>query len=783
VISADIEALVQRPFIKSLMERVIAFQEEEFGGNAAIDWKVGTYYTGVFAAHLATNDAAFRNAAHAWGEKAGWKIGSRPFYADDICMGQTMLDLYLSERNPAYIEDLRRLLEAYVEKSTLTADEVHCHRSLLDDGKMSGRNLWWWCDALYMAPPVLARMYAATGEQRYLDLLHKLYWDTVQHLFDTRASLFYRDLSFFPKDPVNAPDREKVFWSRGNGWVYAGLVRVIDYLPRGDPQRDRYLALYTALTRKLVTLQFPDGLWRAWLNRTDLEQTPEVSGTSFFAYGLLAGVNRGWLDRKSYLPSALRAWRGLVSKLGINGKLGFAQIVDSAPNPVRPESSIDYTHGAFLLAASELYTLNLSTSDLLALEPAHQPRLMLADAAWSGRQDKRAVVADQHVYLGGVAETGQTKFYAYRLNPPNAPAILREATDLSSCAGCDDRNAPIFLRFDDTLLAVYSSDMKTGGWHWRTAPIPRQLPGWGPLEILWSEEHTFKVPAAGARVIHVGRLSAEDRRIYVIYRSADSGLYLTWSADGAKAWQPGLQLVHGAGELQPDVHVADNGRDRMDFMSVDTLSTEASTVCLFHFYYQAGAFHTSDGKVLRRLDELSERPLSGADGVPLRAGCPDASICDLKYDGDGKLLVALCASTVVGAGVDLRYTLATWDAESATWHTSQIACAGTSLTVDQPCEAGGIALHPERGHVVFISSNVDPATGMANATGRYQLFRGTANEQGGALTWEQLTFDASHDNIRPFVPRGQGTRTGVMWLRGTYHSHCDYRMDVYALGI
>lgn len=207
-------------------------------------------------------------------------------------MGQTMLDLFLLDRKPLYIRDLRSHPEAYFGKTSLTTVDVNSYIPVTGEQNMRGRNLWWWCDALYMAPPVLVRMHAATGEQRYLDLLHELYWDTFEHVFDANYSLFYRDANFFPPERASVLEQDKKFWSRGNGWVYAGLVRVIDYLPESDPRRGRYLDLFHTLTRKIVTLQKPDGLWASWLNRPDLEQSPEVSGSC-----LLAGVQRGWLDR------------------------------------------------------------------------------------------------------------------------------------------------------------------------------------------------------------------------------------------------------------------------------------------------------------------------------------------------------------------------------------------------------------------------------------------------------------------------------------------------------
>jgi len=645
------------------------------------------------------------------------------------------------------------------------------------DQEMRGRNLWWWSDALYMAPPVLARMHAATGDQRYLDLLHDLYWDTVGFLFDAKSSLFFRDADFFPAEPATALEKDKNFWSRGNGWVYAGLVRVLDYLPETDPQRGRYLELFRTLTRKLVTLQKPDGLWSSWLNRPDLEQSPEVSGSCFFAFGLLAGVQRGWLDRKCYLPLALRAWRGLTRKLGTDGRLGFAQLVDSAPGSVRPESSIDYTHGAFLLVACELYTLDLSPADLHALEPLRQPRLMMPDAAWTWFNDERAVIADEHIYLGAVDGGGRAKFYAYRLDPSNAPSILRESVDLSSWIERDDQNNPALLRFEDKLLAVYSKHNTDTFWNWRIAAVPDHLPSWGALQIQWGDEQAFSTGVASTTSVGLARLSAEDGRIYHFFRAGCCDPHFTWSADGAKTWQPGLRILDTGGDGNcPRVKYTDNGRDRIDLIFCDGHSPDVADNHLYHIFYRGGAFHSSDGTVLRSLAELRKLPLTSSEATRVTDRSVGRSwIRDLKYDRNGQPVAVFISLSEAG---DLAYCTARWDESDAKWVTRRIASAGSHLDHD---DAGGIVLDPGDDRVVYVSTDVDPATGAPNATGRYQLFRGTPGGTGAAFAWEQLTFDANRDNIRPFVPRGHGAGPCVLWLRGIYRSHHDFRMDVYGL--
>ncbi len=348
------DAMPSRPFLLDKMKQVVDFQMKEFGDTLPLCWQAGTFFTGVTAAYNATGYQPFHDIAMAWSEKAQWKTAGKPFFADDICIAQTYLDLYQIHKDPRMVADIQAKLEPYFGKKFITEQE-NAHISFQNVPQVfRGRNVWWWCDALYMAPPVLTRLYAITGDQRYLTLLHELYWDTVEHLYVPEDQLFLRDRFYID---ARSPKGKNVYWSRGNGWVYAGLVRLLDYLPESDPRRADYLHLYRVMTDAILRYQGADGLWRTSLSEPDWYPDKESSGTAFFTYGLLSGIRRGWLPADRYLAPALKGWNGLLTCVTPEGKLGHAQGVNREPGPVDPNKSIDYAHGAFLLAASELYKM------------------------------------------------------------------------------------------------------------------------------------------------------------------------------------------------------------------------------------------------------------------------------------------------------------------------------------------------------------------------------------------------------------------------------------------
>lgn len=296
-------------------------------------WARAVFYAGIMAAYRATHDQQYLSEAMRWATSREWKLGDRPRHADDDTPAQTYLELYLLKKDPAMIAHTKATLDA-----------------MMSDPK-PGREDWWWCDALFMAPPVLARLSTATGDKKYLDYMDAMWWDTTDFLFDPAENLYYRDKSYIGKLSANG---QKVFWARGNGWVMGGTVRVLQHLPKGDPRRARYIELLRKMAARIARLQGEDGLWRPSLLDPQEAPVPETSSTGFFCYALAWGINQGYLERRTYLPVVRRAWQGLLNSVHPDGKLGWVQQIGSAPAKVTIDDNQEYGSGAFLLAGSEL---------------------------------------------------------------------------------------------------------------------------------------------------------------------------------------------------------------------------------------------------------------------------------------------------------------------------------------------------------------------------------------------------------------------------------------------
>ncbi|MGO9642329.1 MAG: glycoside hydrolase family 105 protein [Candidatus Acidiferrales bacterium] len=283
------------------------------------EWTWSTLYIGFLAASDATGDPKYRDAVAAYAEKMGWRLRSHLPNADDQSLGQAYLDLYFLKPDPAKITPTREELDA-----------------LLAAPEDPNRIPWWWCDALFMAPPLWVRMSKATGDEEYLDYMERQRAKTSALLYDENEHLYFRDATYLNKTESNG---KKMFWSRGEGWVMAGLVRVLEVLPANDPNRDKYVTQFKEMAAKVASLQGKDGLWRAGLLDPDYYGLPENSGSAFFTYALAWGVNEGILDAKTYRPVIAKAWEGLLSQANAEGRLCSVRQTGAEPQFYKPTAS------------------------------------------------------------------------------------------------------------------------------------------------------------------------------------------------------------------------------------------------------------------------------------------------------------------------------------------------------------------------------------------------------------------------------------------------------------
>ena len=314
-------------------------------------WQQGAFWVGMTHFAPMSGQQRYRDAIVAQGKANGWRPGDRVYHADDHVIAQSYLWAVRQGANPEVIGPIRGNFDAILANPPV----VHLSFVIAQQYEQTAcLRRWCWCDAIFMSPPAWLDLANQTGERKYRDYAMAEFWATTEFLYDPAEKLYFRDSRFFERRDDQG---RKLFWSRGNGWVFAGIANMLDLLPRDHADRPRLERLFQQMADKLKAVQKSDGYWAPSL--LGAENSPaETSGTGFFVYGLAWGVNRGLLPREPYLPSIYRGWQALTRAVAKDGKLGWVQQVSDRPEQVAEGDTQFYGVGAFLLAASDVASLS-----------------------------------------------------------------------------------------------------------------------------------------------------------------------------------------------------------------------------------------------------------------------------------------------------------------------------------------------------------------------------------------------------------------------------------------
>lgn len=359
-LSCSQKAYAQQSFDKSNIEasmiKALEWQEAHpIFALAPTDWTAGAYYVGVSRAHRTTKNQIYEAALRTQGYRNNWQPYKRVFHADDITIAYSYLYIEQTFKRKKFVD-----LKPTEEFLNTHLYEPNKWKDGTDKEKMKNI-LWWWCDALFMAPPVITLYAKQTGNEKYLDDMHKYYMETYNQLYDKEERLFARDMRFLwdvNEEDMKEPNGKKIFWSRGNGWVIGGLALILDDMPKDYKHRPFYENLYKEMAAKLLKIQPKDGLWRTSLLCPETYDHGEVSGSGFYTFALAWGINNGMLDKAKYAPAVKKAWTALAACQHENGMVGWVQNIGASPEPANVNSWQNFGTGAYLLAGSEVLKLD-----------------------------------------------------------------------------------------------------------------------------------------------------------------------------------------------------------------------------------------------------------------------------------------------------------------------------------------------------------------------------------------------------------------------------------------
>ena len=342
------------PSTVEIITKVNDYWQQTHSPKVRSFWDEAAYHTGNMEAYRLLGKARWLAYSDEWARQNKWQ-GAR-----EKDPAKWKYKNYGEGQDYVLFGDWQRCFQTYLDLYEMNPDPYKIQRAIevMDyEVRQPETDFWWWADALYMVMPVFAKLYKATGEVKYLDKLYANYKWADDLMFDKDEQLYYRDAKYIWPKVKTACNEGKSFWARGDGWVLAGLAKVLADMPKDYAHRDFFELRFRQLAEGVARVQRPGGYWSRSMLCEDDAPGPETSGTAFFTYGMLWGINHGLLDRATYQPVVDKAWTYLTTvALQEDGSVGFVQPIGEKPDPTKTvdaHSQSNFGVGAFLLAACE----------------------------------------------------------------------------------------------------------------------------------------------------------------------------------------------------------------------------------------------------------------------------------------------------------------------------------------------------------------------------------------------------------------------------------------------
>lgn len=721
-----------------------------------LDWTNAALYAGMFQLSEVSHYPKYVNWLLELGDRNDWQLYKRMYHADDHAVGQFYLNLHQNVRlkHIAKIDNVKKRFD-----SIMSSEKGNEYQ-------------WDWCDALFMAPPVWTRLAKITNDSAYLKYMHKQYRITFEELWDTEEHLFYRDKSYFDKREING---EKIFWSRGNGWVFGGLALMIPDFPKDWEGANFYKTLFKQMAERVKNTQREDGTWSAGLLGA-LKDYPniETSGTSFFTFGIAWGIRNGLLDRETYEPVLFKAWHALVNSVNKDGMLGYVQPIGAAPG----ESFKDYTEvygiGAFLAAGSEMYKY---LNKFYPLPRTTAFTTFMKDGGWCWYQDPRAIISNGKLLIAGLSgQSGDVRLGVYDLKSETIDGAIVLHKDFQK----DDHNVPaLYKRPDNSVLAMWAKHASEKI-HYYSISDPDNYLKWGETK---KYNHSYN-DKRGVTYMNLYYLKDENK-LYNFFRSGDTfNPSFVTSEDHGETWGNYAHFIANdiAGRQRPYARYFQIDHNTVGISYTDGHPRQYGNN-LFYTKFTNNTFYKVNGE---KIKSLSEGPLRASEGEKIYSGSDtkkksiitesvpnSAWTCAMATDTNNNPHIGY---TVYLNDADHRFRIATWDGNK--WNDREIAYAGKYLYKVESSYTGLMAFDPEDPSVVYISTDVDPSTGK-DFGGVHEIYKATVGPSDDVATikWEAVTSNSNYRNLRPIIIANDGYKV-LMWLNGPWYSFVDYDSNV-----
>lgn len=338
--------------VRAMIDKVNTYWQSNNPPETNSFWNNAAYHTGNMEVFFLTGNPTYLAYSEAWAKYNGWK-GAKSTNPSEWKYSYGESDEYV------LFGDFQICFQTYIDLYRILPEnhKIARAREVMEYQMSTPKNdYWWWSDGLYMAMPVMTKLYKLTLNPNYLEKLYiyMQYADSI--MFDTEENLYYRDAKYIYSKHQSA-NGKKDFWARGDGWVVAGLAKVLQDLPEDYKHRAFFIDKFQKMSKAVAAAQQPEGYWTRSMLDPDHAPGPETSGTAFFMYGILWGINNGYLDEATYKPVITKAWNYLKkTALQKNGRIGYVQPIGEKAIPgqvIDANSTANFGVGAFLLAACE----------------------------------------------------------------------------------------------------------------------------------------------------------------------------------------------------------------------------------------------------------------------------------------------------------------------------------------------------------------------------------------------------------------------------------------------
>lgn len=417
------------------------------------------------------------------------------------------------------------------------------------------------------------------------------------------------------------------------------------------------------------------------------------------------------------------------------------------------------------------------------------------NGGWSWFQDERAIV-DTSVGsagtiilssvgnasgTGGAPRNGDIEVMSLDV----ATSAVSRFTLHDSLQADDHDSAALWRRPDGRYLAMYSTHGSDNFSRYRISTNPGDISSWGAEQTINN--------GAGTTYSNLLYLSSENNGNGVLYdftRTFDIDPHVNISLDQGATWQAdagellnwplptGDPKYTGVDGSRPYVKYTTNGVDEIHFIT-STDHPRAYDNSIYHGVVKGGKVYDSFGNVVdsNLFDNSAMKPTNystvfNTDTSPLGY----AWTTDLQLDPQGHPYAAMTARNGSDS-TDHRFLYGRLDGTQ--WTVHEVAKAGSYLYASENDYTGLMALDPSDANRIFISTPIDPRTNVSMP--HYEIFQGLTADSGATWAWTPITFNSSEDNIRPIVPKWDGTHTALLWMRGTYSSYTNYDLDIVGL--